>query len=220
MLTDTISSCVSAIQSKKAAADRKKSLDEYQAALQKLNVTCTTIDNIQNCVSALKTSGICTAAIFNNTTRSEILEAISSCGQGLAEGSLGNDSVASLQSAVKAAGTEINALWQRVAPSYSEGTAGYLAMIAGLTDNPKEAKELSEKIISTGALNISVKNINALSEDVRKAKHITDNFSLKPNIEAFLKKVSSGKASVEDLSPEVQDWLNAKGLKKKLKISF
>lgn len=220
MLTDTISSCVSAIQNKKAAADRKKSLDEYQAALQKLNVTCVIIDNIQDCVSALKISGICTTAIFNDTTQSDILEAISSCGQGLAEGSLGNDSVSSLQSAAKAAATEINALWQNAASSYSEGTAGYLAMIAGLTDNPKEAKDLSEKILSTSTLNVSVKSINTLAEDVRKAKYITDNFSLKPNIESFLKKVSSGQASVDDLSPEVQEWLNAKGLKKKLKISF
>ena len=220
MLTDTIFSCVSAIQNKKAAVDRKKSLDEYQTALQKLNATCVTIDDIQASVSALKATDICTTAIFNDTTRSDILDAITNCGQGLAEGSLGNDAVSALQSAVKAASTEINALWKKAAPSYSEGTAGYLAMIAGLTDNPKEAKDLSEKIISTTTLNVTVKNINTLAEDVRKAKHITENFSLKPNIEAFLKKVSSGQASVEDLSLEVQDWLNAKGLKKKLKISF
>lgn len=220
MLTNTIASCITAVQDKRSASDRKKSLDEYKAALLKLNEACSVMDAVQKCCDALDRHGIHSTAIFEESTQKDILDAIDTCGRGLAEGSLGSESVNTFLSAAKTANAELNATWQKTAPIFSDGTAGYLSMIAGLTNNPAAARELYAKIQTLSRAPISEKNINDLASNVNLAKKTTSSFSLKPEIEAFLKKVSSGQASIADLSPVVQDWLTEKGLKQKLRICF
>ena len=220
MLTNTIASCISAIQDKRYASDRKKSLDEYKAALLKLNEACSVMDSVQKCCDALVSQDIHSTAIFEESTKMVILDAIDTCGRGLAEGSLGSESVNTFIAAAKTANAELNATWQKAAPLFSDGTAGYLSMIAGLTNNPVAARELCTKIQTLSRASISAKNINELASCVNLAKGTTSSFSLKPEIEAFLKKVSSGQASIADLSPAVQDWLTEKGLKQKLRICF
>ena len=103
---------------------------------------------------------------------------------------------------------------------YSEGSKGYLSMIGGLSNDPKRAKELADNITKTVAGDPSIKAVKSLVSDVAEAKQITDEFSLNPEIENFLKKVSSQRATVFDLSPNILTWLNEKNLTSKLKIRF
>lgn len=49
-----------------------------------------------------------------------------------------------------------------------------------------------------------------LVADVSEAKKIADEFSLNPEIEVFLKKVSSLQATVADLTPDILTWLKGK----------
>lgn len=220
MLSNTIASCIDAVQNKRLASDRKKTLNEYKAALSKLNEACLMMDGVQKCCDAMKTEGIHGSAFFSESTQKDILDAVNSCGRGLEEGSLGTESVTAFLSAAKAAYAELSAIWQREAPSFSDGTAGYLSMIAGLTTNPKASRELSDRIRTISRSQVSEKSINELASNVATAKTITSSFSLKPEIETFLKKVSSGQASIADLSPTIREWLTNKGLEQKLKISF
>lgn len=93
-------------------------------------------------------------------------------------------------------------------------------MIGGLTDNPKAAAELSEKIKGLTEGSVSLKNIDDLVESVSKAKTITDSFSLNADIELFLKKVSSRQATIRDLTPNILKWLTEKNLMDKLKVYY
>lgn len=93
-------------------------------------------------------------------------------------------------------------------------------MIGGLSDDPKRAKELAENISKTVSGDPSIKAINSLVSDVAEANRVAEQFSLNPEIERFLKKVSSQGATVSDLTPEVMTWLQEKKLMSRLKIRF
>jgi len=93
-------------------------------------------------------------------------------------------------------------------------------MIGGLSNDPKRARELANKITQTAAGDPSTKAINSMVSDVAEAKRIADKFSLNPEIEGFLKKVSSQQATILDLTPKVLAWLKEKNLTGKLKIRF
>lgn len=93
-------------------------------------------------------------------------------------------------------------------------------MIGGLTDDPKHAKELAERITKTVDGALTTANVKKLVADVAEAKQIADAFSLNPEIEAFLKKVSSLQATVVDLTPNILAWLKEKKLTSKLRIRF
>ena len=64
---------------------------------------------------------------------------------------------------------------------------------------------------------IQKEGIEAFKEEKKK---IADEFSLNPEIEVFLKKVSALQATVADLTPDTLTWLKEKNLTSKLKIRF
>ena len=45
-------------------------------------------------------------------------------------------------------------------------------------------------------------------------------FSLKPDVESFLKKVAAGRATVLDLTPDILEWLREQRLLGKLSLDF
>lgn len=93
-------------------------------------------------------------------------------------------------------------------------------MIGGLSNDPQRAKELTDNITKTVAGDPSIKTVKSLVSDVAEAKQIIDGFSLNPEIEDFLKKVSAQRATVLDLTPNILTWLREKNLTGKLKIRF
>ena len=93
-------------------------------------------------------------------------------------------------------------------------------MIGDLSDNPTRSKELADNIGKLVSSDPTIKGIKQLVSDVTEAKKIVEAFSLNPEIERFLQKVSAKKATIVDLSPNVLTWLEEKNLTNKLHIRF
>lgn len=160
------------------------------------------------------------APVIDEATRSDLLACINDCGNGISEMRLSMDAVRLLKSKGDAFATQIKIVWRDASAKYSDGSKGYLSMIGGLSSNPKRATELADNITKTVAGEPSIKAVKKLVADVSEAKKIADEFSLNPEIEVFLKKVSSLQATVADLTPDILTWLKGKNLTSKLKIRF
>jgi hypothetical protein len=93
-------------------------------------------------------------------------------------------------------------------------------MIGSLSADSKRSKELADNIGKLVAGNPTIGGIKALVSDVAEAKQIVETFSLNPEIELFLKKVSAQQATVVDLTPNVLAWLKEKNLTSKLRVRF
>ena len=220
LLSETITTCINAINEKRAAQDRKKSIEEFSTALANLNTVCSQLGTVTKCMKELKKLGIISTPVMASTTRDDLLSSVYDCGSGIEDGSLSKDTVKIFTSHVNTAKAELNNAWESNAGIYSDGSRGYISMIAGLTDDPKKTRELEQTIqkIASGA--ISLKQINDLISSVAAANEIKACFSLEPQIQIFLQKVSSEQATVADLTPAVQEWLKEKNLMDKLKICF
>ena len=171
-------------------------------------------------LKVLKEKGIVSTSLVDEPTRNELLACIDDCGNGVSEMRLTLETVRLLKSKGDAVAAQIKIVWRDAAQKYSDGPKGYLSMIGGLSNDPKRAKDLTDSITQTVAGNPSIKAVNSLVSYVAEAKQITDQFSLNPEIEDFLKKVSSQRATVLDLTPNVMTWLKEKNLNQKLKIRF
>ena len=141
---------------------------------------------------------------------------INDCGNGVSEMKLTLEAVKLLKSKGDAVSAQIKIVWKDASQKYSEGSRGYLSMIGGLSNDPKRARELADSITKTAASDPSIKAIKSLVSDVKEAQQIAYTFSLNPEIEAFLKKVSSQQATVVDLTPNILNWLKEKKLISKL----
>ena len=214
LLTETIKNSTSAIKKRKSMQTNKKAAEDFARALGQLAQVSQTIKSTLDCATEMKNSGVVQHPAMKQQVRDELLEFADSCGRGVFEGTLTMDMVTALKAKGDSAAQQMKIIWKDSATKYAEGTKGYLSMIGGLTDDPKHARELADSITKT------VANIKKLVSDVAEAKEITDAFSLNPEIEVFLKKVSSQQATVVDLTPDILTWLTEKKLTSKLKIRF
>ena len=220
LLTETIKNCTSAINKRRAIIESKQHAETYAKALAQLSQSTKHIKNSIDCATAIKENGIVQTPLIDEDTRSELLACIDDCGNGVAEMSLTMETVRLLKAQGDSLVMHIKMKWQDGAREYSDGPKNYLSIIGSLTSNPKLAKDLADRIDRTVSGNPSIMAVNNLLSDVAEAKQITDQFSLKPEIEDFLKKVSSQQASVLDLTPDIIAWLKEKNLRQKLKIRF
>ena len=65
-------------------------------------------------------------------------------------------------------------------------------------------------------INVVIEMMNAISE----ANSLIDKMKLTDTTVAFLRKVINKTATLEDITDEVMSWLQAEGIKGKVKISF
>lgn len=220
LLTETIKNSISAIEKRHTTIERKRYAETYAKALAQLAQTTESLKVTLDCAVAMKESGVVDAPLMDETTRSDLMACINDCGNGVSEMKLTVDTVKLLASKGDAFSTQIRIVWKDAALKYSEGPKGYLSMIGGLSNDPQRAKELTDSIAKTVAGDPSVKTIKSLVSIVAEAKQIIDEFSLNPEVEDFLKKVSFRQATVLDLTPGILAWLNEKNLTSKLKIRF
>lgn len=220
LLTETIKNSTSAIEKRRTTIERKQYTETYAKALAQLAQTTENIKTTLDCAVAMKESGIVNTPLMDETTRNDLMACINDCGNGVSEMKLTLDAVKLLASKEDAFATQIKVVWKEAALKYSEGPRGYLSMIGSLSNDPKRAKELADNIEKTVAGDPSIKAVNSLTFDVAEAKQIIDEFSLNPEIEEFLKKVSLQRATVLDLTPNILTWLREKNLTSKLKIRF
>ena len=220
LLTETIKNSTSSIKKRRATIESKQHAETYAKALAQLAQATDSIKWTLDCAAVMKESGIVSTPLMDETTRNDILACINDCGNGVSEMKLTLEAVRLLKSKGDAVSAQIKIVWKDASQKYSEGSKGYLSIIGGLSNDPKRAKELADNITKTVTGDPSIKAIKSLVSDVKEAKQIADTFSLNPEIEGFLKKVSSQHATVVDLTPNILNWLKEKKLISKLKIRF
>lgn len=220
LLTKTINNSIIAVKQHRAAIENKQQADNYSNALNQLSQTIKTMKGTLDCAAAMKESGIVSTTLMDEATRSDLLACIYDCGNGVSEMRLTLETVKLLKSRSEAYAAQVKRAWQESSAKYSAGPKGYLSMIGGLSSNPNRARELTASIERTISGDPSIRAVESLVSYVSEAKQITDAFSLNPEIESFLRAVSSFQATVDDLTPGILTWLHEKQLTNKLKIRF
>ena len=220
LLTDTIKNSTSAIKTRRATLESKQHAETYAKALNHLSQVTTSISKTLDCAVSMKQYGIVDEPLMDDDTKQDLLSCVNDCGNAISERNLAPDTVRLLQSKGDAISVQIKVIWKDASKKYSDGTRGYLSMIGGLSDNPQKARVLADSIEKAVNGEPSIKAITSLIDDVAEAKKITDSFALNTAIETFLQRVSSQKATVADLTPEIMVWLKEKNLMNKLRLRF
>ena len=220
LLTETIKKSTTAIKKHRAATESKQHAEAYGRALAQLAKTTDDIRGTLDRAAAMRECGIVDTPLMDRATRNELLACIDDCGNGVNEITLSPEAVRLLASKGDTVAAQVKLIWKDASKQYSEDTRGYLITIADLSADPARAKELASDMAKLTADDPTVSGIRRLVSDVAEAKQIVAGFSLDPQIEKFLKKVSARQATVADLTPHIMDWLRQKGLTGKLGIRF
>ncbi len=220
LLTETIDKSISTIKKRAAAKQQKDYAVEYTAALVSLSQAAVEVKSALICAGAIDKSGLAEHSVLSISQKSELMDSIDACGAAAYESTLSAHLVKVLQMQGKTLKSQETAIWREAAAKYVEGPNGYLSMLGGLSENPADVENLKSRINSLVAAEPSAKNVEKLLAEVERANVLISQFTLSPEVEAFLRKVSSKQATFLDLTPNILCWLRDRNLMNKLRISF
>lgn len=220
MLTDIITASISAIEKKKSAQAKKQSDESLTYAFASLNAVSTRLKATLDCLDAICQNGISTNPLLRSELRDNLLTSISSCGDGAHSGTLTRETVKYMEAQSDQVKRDIDNGWATLSKAYSDGPCGYLSIIGNLTDNPEKAQTLNTDILNAIVTAPSRKSVQTFVTNVGDAQILSASFSMRPEIEIFLKKVKNKEATIVDLTPDIMTWLEEKQLTKKLGIRF
>ena len=95
-----------------------------------------------------------------------------------------------------------------------------LQTVKGIAPEKEKVDYASNKIKYGASWEFKQANLDKMEKGLQEADHILGNLGLNDEVTEFLKKVTAGKANVNDLTPNILSWLMEKNMSSKLAISF
>ena len=114
----------------------------------------------------------------------------------------------------------LTVLWKSTAKGYVEPICSYLGVIQSFAPNGNEISNLIKYLSSSAASEPNAEIVKTLSANAQRANGISNNFQMSSGVRAFLQKAKDGKATYDDITPEVSQWIARHNLGNKVKISF
>jgi len=144
---------------------------------------------------------------------------ISSCDKIIAVGAANESTTLFINKESKAIYYNLAEEWMCYYEKATKNILSLLETIKGITPD-KRAQYSINKIKKAISWNTEVANLRYLRDGLDEANRIIDELSLDDNIEAFLRLVGDGKATIRDLSQEILEWIAKEQIADKLSIQF
>ncbi|KJS03680.1 MAG: hypothetical protein VR68_00820 [Peptococcaceae bacterium BRH_c4a] len=153
--------------------------------------------------------------------RNGLLTTISNLQGQLREGYLGDSDVREIWTLSATFKNEITAQWKMAATLKSEQVTSSLCLLGRFLKDPAQAAALVSKLdTGTQGLPVSVSQIKAFTQAVVQGQQMVDGAGFDDEIKTFLKKVTNNRATLTDITPKVQGWIQKQNLEGRIKVSF
>ena len=219
-LSSIVSQNANDIRKKRTAQTTKKALEDSTKTTLKLIKVITDITKTLDCAELMRNFGIMGSPFLGSQARDELIDAVNECGHSLSEDMLGLAQVDVLKARSDSAQKQLVDDWHKCAKDYVKGLPGYLRTIGAISENPGLAEKLSQDILVVIEGNPSEKAISNLVSYTESARHLSDGFSLTPEVQRFLSKIKGGGAKLSDLTPEIHKWIKEHHLEDKFRIKL
>lgn len=217
MLIDTLNECIidmktvhemetaSADTKKQAAADYnfKQLISSLKQMIDEVNLA---VENSEfrpsaNVISALKSF-------------------LSSCDKIVQAGAANNATTSYISVESKKLYSDIGQEWSLFYTEYTKNMIGLLNTIKGILEDEKRAIYALNKIKKAAVWNTDVENYEYLKQGMNEAEEVFNELGLDENSTKleFLKILSAGNATIENLTEEILKWIIEEGLAGKIKL--
>lgn len=219
MLTDIIKSSINAIETQAKLQHQKLAIDNLSIRMIKINQIGTKLSEALDIFQAIKTQGLGGSAYLKPEQKEAMLATLHACGIGVSDYSLDDNIVNSFKLQTDVFEKRVAECWKQVASKHASAVISELVIIGSLMPDPKTAQDILGWIQAALEAPPTPAEISEFIRYVRKAQVLASLYTINPEIQSFLLKVKEGKALVDDLTPEVLDWLRRNNLTRKLKVS-
>lgn len=222
MILEALRSANSVILDSVNAVNNKQAAQNFKKQVETLNAYLSQLEHLLNFLTVMKKKNLATGVISVDI-RNTLQDAVDRCGEKTYDHTLDIGTVTALKNAVELCRNSINSAWKDIADKECGAVIEDLTSLRGLLDNKKEADEILE-YLNNAKVNMpaSEKVLESFIIRVDKGKKIVDglHFEANPEAKSFINKVRLQKATVEDLSPHILEWLKDNHLSDKIKLRF
>lgn len=222
MILDELKTANDAILGSVNAAKDRQAAKAFKAQMGNLDLVTKELEQLLHLITALSEKEFIRGVVTEDI-RHTLQDAVDNCGCKVNEHALDAATVRLLKAAVELCRNSAGSKWKAVAEERSNAVIEPLELLKKLLGNTKEAENILEYLKKARVtMPGSEKELDIFTEKLDRGKKIVDNlhFTSDKEIGTFLENVRVGRATIEDVTPKVLDWLRDNHLTGKIKLSF
>lgn len=220
LLTESIQACINGLDMKRTGAARKHSNEEFMKQLASLSNAVHTMNDALDTMNAMASKGMKVDSVLSKDDTEDILDTLDTCVTQTEDRSLTKETVKVFTGQVRNVSTGLKVQWQTESKALAAPVLDFLSCIQGVASSPGEIRDLIAGIQKFQGGTPSVSRVTLFANRVETARKKASSFNLAPDVQAFLTKVTQGRATLQDLTPDITSWLREQNLLAKLRITF
>lgn len=220
MILETLQFANSVILDSVQVASNKQAAKAFKTQIIALGGLTPKLEQLLNIINAMKEKEIA-SSIVSQEVRDTLQTAVNDCGMKASEHTLDAGTVSALKNAIDLCNANVESCWKESTTVEATAVIDSLTSLRSLLKDKKEADELLEALEKSNiTLPSSVKSIDTYLKNMKRGKEIIDALHLDPETENFVQKVRTHKATLNDLTPHILEWVKENNLMSQMKVRF
>ncbi len=222
MILEKLQSANSVILDSVNATSNKHAAETFNSQLGQLSILTSQLEQLLSLMEAMYEKGI-TQRIMTAELKESLQNAVDSCGEKVNDHSLDLSTVTALKNAIELCRSAVSAMWYQAADKQCTPIIESLNSLKGLLTNIDEAETLIESLQeSKESVPASLNALDIYKANIKKGKKIIKgmHFDSDSEVKDFIEKVQIQKATVDNLTPHILEWLKNNQLTNKIKLRF
>lgn len=218
MLEDILDNASIKLETTKNAENRLRDTERFTKNMTKVLESAGMLDLYLDTVATAEANQLMNVSI-ESIIRNDIIASLKTVLSQLHEGYLELEPVSSIRKNITDFKKHLDSLWINSVKTCAEQVISLLKNFGQFMPNENEAA----KIVSTLEKNITSfpvgsDDIIIYKSDLQKGREMADQIGADDDIQLFIRKVCDSRATLEDITPEVQAWIHEHGLEKRMRI--
>jgi len=220
MIIDTLKATNSVMLDSIQVTNNKQAAKTFKEQVIALGLCTPTLEQLLNVITALRDKQIA-PGILTAELKETLQTTVDNCGEKTNDHTLDATTVQALKNAIDLCKTATESAWKDAADKQCTTVIDSLTSLKSLLPDKKEADDLLEALGNAKVkMPSSAKGIDDFLGKVTRGKEIVDGLHLDDEVERFINKVKLQKATVNDLTPHILEWLKANDLMNTMKVRF
>ena len=201
----------------------EKASNDVQKQEKNDRIFTNVVDENHMVIQAVSNSMVQLGFAISSDTRNRIIGLLKSLSDAVSRGMVQESTANYLQKEIFTTKKAILQEWSEYYHKVADQKISMLQTIKGIAPEREKVDYASNKIRFGASWEFKQDNLDKMEKVLHEAEEIIDNLGFGEDgteILDFLKKVASGKASVNDLTPDILKWLTDKNMTTKLSVSF
>lgn len=220
MIIDTLKATNSIMLDSIQATNNKQAAKTFKEQVIALGMCTPILEQLLNVIAVLRDKQIA-PGILTAELKETLQTSVDNCGEKTNDHTLDATTVQALKNAIDLCKTETENAWKYAADKRCTTVIDSMTSLKSLLPDKKEADDLLEVLEKAKVkMPTSAKGVDDFLSKVAQGKAIVDGLHLDDEVEKFISKVKLQRATVNDLTPHILEWLKVNDLMNTMKVRF